>query len=137
MDYLLDTNACIALINGDPATVRTRMQKATAAGAHILVSSIALFELWYGVAKSNKQDFNRKRLEAFLAGPVLVLPFENDDSRVAGSVRAALEAAGKPIGAYDLLMAGQALRHSLTLVTSNVSEFSRIRGLNWQDWAKP
>ena len=137
MDYLLDTNVCIALINGDPATVRTRMQKATAAGAHILVSSIALFELWYGVAKSTKQDFNRKRLEAFLTGPVLVLPFEDDDSRMAGSVRAALEAAGKPIGAYDLLMAGQALRHGLTLVTSNVSEFSRIKGLNWQDWAKP
>jgi tRNA(fMet)-specific endonuclease VapC len=137
MDYLLDTNACIALINGDPATVRARMQKATAAGAHILVSSIALFELWYGVAKSKKQDFNRKRLEAFLSGPILVLPFEDDDSRVAGSVRAALESVGKPIGAYDLLMAGQALRHDLTLVTSNVSEFLRVKGLSCQDWAKP
>jgi tRNA(fMet)-specific endonuclease VapC len=137
MDYLLDTNACIALINGDPATVRARMQKATTAGAHILVSSIALFELWYGVAKSKKQDFNRKRLEAFLSGPILVLPFEDDDSRVAGSVRAALESVGKPIGAYDLLMAGQALRHDLTLVTSNVSEFLRVKGLSCQDWAKP
>jgi tRNA(fMet)-specific endonuclease VapC len=136
MDYLLDTNACIALINGDPATVRARMQKATAAGAHILVSSIALFELWYGVAKSGKQDFNRKRLEAFLAGPVLVLPFEDHDSHAAGSIRAALESVGKPIGAYDLLMAGQALRHGLTLVTSNVSELSRVKGLNWQDWAR-
>jgi tRNA(fMet)-specific endonuclease VapC len=137
MDYLLDTNACIALINGDPATVRTRMQKAAAAGAHILVSSIALFELWYGVAKSKKQDFNRQRLEAFLAGPILVLPFEDDDSRVSGSIRAALESTGKPIGAYDLLIAGQALRNSLTLITANVAEFSRVKGLNWQDWAKP
>ena len=137
MDYLLDTNACIALINGDPAAVRARLQKETAAGARVLVSSIALFELWYGVAKSSRHDFNRKRLEAFLAGPVLVLPFEDADSRVAGSVRAVLEAAGKPIGAYDLLMAGQALRWQLTLVTSNVSEFSRVKGLNWQDWAKP
>jgi tRNA(fMet)-specific endonuclease VapC len=137
VDYLLDTNACIALINGDPTAVRVRMQKASAAGAHILVSSIALFELWYGVAKSKKQDFNRKRVEAFLSGPVLVLPFEGEDSRVAGSVRAAIESAGKPIGAYDLLMAGQALRDGLTLVTSNVAEFSRVKGLNWQDWAKP
>jgi len=137
VDYLLDTNACIALINGDPAAVRARLQKETAAGARVLVSSIALFELWYGVAKSSRHDFNRKRLEAFLAGPVLVLPFEDADSRVAGWVRAVLEAAGKPIGAYDLLMAGQALRWQLTLVTSNVSEFSRVKGLNWQDWAKP
>jgi tRNA(fMet)-specific endonuclease VapC len=137
VDYLLDTNACIALINGDPATVRTRMQKAAAAGAHILVSSITLFELWYGVAKSKKQDFNRQRLEAFLTGPILMLPFEDDDSRVAGSIRATLESVGKPIGAYDLLMAGQALRHDLTLITANVSEFSRVKGLNWQDWGKP
>jgi len=137
VDYLLDTNACIALINGEPATVRARMQKATSGGDHVLVSSVAAFELWYGVAKSAKQDFNRKRLETFLAGPIMVQPFEDADARVAGSVRAALEGVGKPIGAYDLLMAGQALRHHLTLVTANVSEFSRVKGLVWLDWAKP
>jgi len=137
MDYLLDTNACIALINGHPTAVRGRMQKATAAGSHVLVSSIALFELWYGVAKSTKQEFNHKRLEAFLAGPVLVLPFDDADSRAAGAARAALESAGKPTGAYDILMAGQSLRHQLTLVTANVSEFSRVKGLSWQDWGKP
>ncbi len=137
MDYLLDTNACIALINGDPPTVRTCLQKATAGGSHVLISSIAVFELWYGVAKSSRQDFNRKRLEAFLSGPILVLPFEDADSRAAGAMRAALESAGKPIGAYDLLMAGQALRHQLTLVTSNVKEFSRVKGLHWRDWSKP
>jgi tRNA(fMet)-specific endonuclease VapC len=137
VDYLLDTNACIALINGEPAKVRARMQKVSAGGAHVLVPSVAVFELWYGVAKSVKQEFNRKRLETFLAGPILVLPFEDADAHVAGSVRAILEAAGRPIGAYDLLMAAQALRHRLTLVTANVSEFSRVKGLVWQDWAKP
>jgi tRNA(fMet)-specific endonuclease VapC len=136
VDYLLDTNACIALINEEPAAVWTRMRKATTAGGRVLVSSIAVFELWYGVDKSTKQEFNRKRLETFLAGPILMLPFEDADARVAGSVRAALEAVGKPIGAYDLLMAAQALRHQLTLVTANVSEFSRVKGLAWQDWAK-
>jgi tRNA(fMet)-specific endonuclease VapC len=136
VDYLLDTNACIALINGQPTTVRARMEKASIGGARVLVSSIAVFELWYGVGKSTKQEFNRKRLEKFLVGPILVLPFEDADARVAGSVRAALEAVGKPIGAYDLLMAGQALRHQLTLVTANVAEFSRVKGLAWQDWAK-
>jgi len=137
VDYLLDTNACIALINERPPAVRTRFEKANATGSHILVSSIAVFELWYGVAKSSRQDFNRKRLEAFLSGPILVLPFEDTDAHGAGTLRAALERSGKPIGAYDLLIAGQALRHQLTLVTSNVSEFSRVKGLVWQDWAKP
>jgi len=136
VDYLLDTNACLALINGHPPAVRARLQKATAAGSHVLVSSIALFELWYGVAKSSKQEFNRKRLEAFVSGPVLVLPFDDADSRAAGAARAALESSGKPIGAYDVLMAGQALRHQLTLVTANVSEFSRVKGLIWQDWGR-
>ena len=136
MDYLLDTNACIALINNSPSIVRTRFQKAAAAGARILVSSIAIFELWYGVAKSAKQDFNRNRLEVFLSGPILVLPFDHADSQAAGSIRAALEIMGKPIGAYDLLMAGQALRHHLTLVSSNVVEFSRVKGLHWEDWSK-
>lgn len=136
MDYLLDTNACIALINGKPAAVRTRLQKAINADVQVLVSSIAVFQLWYGVAKSAREEFNRNRLQTFLAGPVGVLPFEDADARAAGTVRAALEASGRPIGAYDVLMAGQALHHQLTLVTANVSEFSRVQGLAWQDWAR-
>ncbi len=136
MDYLLDTNACIALINGEPASVRARLRKAAAAGGRALVSSVAIFELWYGVSKSARQEFNRKRLETFLSGPVTTLAFDDADAEIAGTIRAALEAAGKPIGTYDLLMAGQALRHNLTLVTANVSEFSRVRGLGWHDWGK-
>jgi tRNA(fMet)-specific endonuclease VapC len=80
---------------------------------------------------------NRERLQTFLAGPVTILPFDAADAEFAGTIRAALEATGKPIGAYDLLIAGQALRSDLTLVTANVSEFSPIKGLAWQDWAKP
>jgi tRNA(fMet)-specific endonuclease VapC len=137
VNYLLDTNACIALINGKPASVRERFQSATAAGATIFVPSVATFELWYGVAKSAREEFNTKRLRTFLAGPIAVLPFEEEDARAAGSIRAALEVSGKPIGAYDVLIAGQALHHKLTIVTANVSEFSRVRGLAWQDWAKP
>ena len=137
MSYLLDTNACIALINGAPALVRSRFQKAADSGAQINVSSVVTFELWYGVAKSARTALNSQRLETFLSGPVIVLPFEDEDSRVAGSTRAGLEASGKPIGAYDVLIAGQALVRQLTLVTANVSEFSRVKGLSWQDWAKP
>jgi tRNA(fMet)-specific endonuclease VapC len=135
--YLLDTNACIALINGTSAVVRSRSQKALSRGEQIYVSSVVTFELWYGVAKSVRQDHNARQLEAFLAGPIIVLPIEFEDAKAAGSIRAALEASGRPIGAYDALIAGQALARQLTLVTANVSEFSRVRGLSWQDWAKP
>ncbi len=137
MSYLLDTNACIALINGNPAVVRDRFQKTINAGADIFVSTIATFELWYGVAKSTHREVNTKRLEAFLAGPLTVLALEDEDARTAGLIRALLETSGKPIGAYDLLIAGQALLRKMTLVTANISEFSRVKGLVWQDWAKP
>jgi tRNA(fMet)-specific endonuclease VapC len=137
VNYLLDTNACVALINETSAMVRSRFQRAASGGAHIYVSSVVTFELWYGVAKSVRQTYNTQRLEAFLAGPITLLPLEHEDAKAAGSIRAALQAAGRPIGAYDTLIAGQALARELTLVTANVSEFSRVKGLSWQDWAKP
>lgn len=137
MNYLLDTNACIALINGKPPAVRNKFQKAVAQGERVFVSSVALFELWYGVAKSARQEFNRKRLEAFLAGPVEPLAFEVGDAETTGAVRADLESGGTPIGAYDLLIAGQATRRKLRLITANLREFARVKALAWTDWAKP
>ena len=134
--YLLDTNACIALIKGTPPSVRSRFQKALAGDAKVLVSSVVAFELWYGIAKSARPETNAQLVETFFAGPVSLLAFELEDAKAAGRVRASLEVIGKPVGAHDLLIAGQALRHELTLVTANVREFSRIKGLEWEDWAR-
>jgi tRNA(fMet)-specific endonuclease VapC len=136
LDYLLDTNACIAVINGAPAPVRARLRKAVDDDAKVSVSSLVTFELWHWAARSARPELNEKRVTTFLCGPLTVLPFEEEDSRIAGSIRAALEELGKPIGAYDLLIAGQALSRGLTLVTANIKEFSRVKGLSWQDWAK-
>ena len=136
MNYLLDTNACIALINGKPIAVRNRFQKAINAGEQINVSTVALFELWYGVEKSEQQEANKNRLQPFLAGPITLIAFEEEDAKSAGSVRVGLEKVGRPIGAYDLLIAGQAVRNKITLVTANSKEFGRVKGLVWEDWAK-
>ena len=133
--YLLDTNACIALINGAPEGVRSRFERAVSRDATVLLSSVVTFELWYGVGKSRHTESNRRRLEAFCAGPLDWIPFDDEDAREAGSVRAELEAAGTPIGAYDALLAGQARRRGATLVTSNQREFDRVRGLRWEDWS--
>jgi tRNA(fMet)-specific endonuclease VapC len=134
--YLLDTNACIALINDKMPAVRTRLQRALAQEAEITVSSIVAFELWYGVAKSARVEANARLVDTFFAGPVTLLAFDPEDAKVAGRIRAELEIAGKPIGAYDVLIAGQALRHQLTLITANGREFGRVKGLDWEDWAK-
>ena len=100
------------------------------------LSAIAAFELWYGAERSERKEANRARVQAFLSGPVSLLPLDDEDAKEAGAIRAALESVGRPIGAYDLLIAGQAVRHTLILVTSNAREFSRVKRLSWEDWAK-
>lgn len=135
IEYALDTNACIALINGSSLPVRRRFKQALADGSVVCVSSVALHELWYGVAKSERRDYNTERVQAFLSGPVQVLPFDETDGRAAGEVRALLERERRPIGAYDSLLAGQAVRRGLTLVTANIREFERVDGLMWEDWS--
>lgn len=133
--YLLDTNACIALINGTEINVRRRFQRAVARESVILLSSIVAFELWYGVTKSQRKDSNTQRLETFLGGPLEWALFDEDDARAAGTVRAELETVRRPVGAYDVLLAGQARRRGATVVTSNTKEFARVQGLKWEDWA--
>jgi tRNA(fMet)-specific endonuclease VapC len=134
VNYLLDTNACIALINGRPLGVRRRFEEASQATGRISTSSVVTFELWYGVAKSARPEANADRLAAFLAGPIDVIDFDDDDAQAAGQVRASLDAARTPIGAYNVLIGSQALRRGTTLVTANADEFRRITGLAWEDW---
>ena len=134
MKFLFDTNFCIALINGSPHTARRHFERAMATGHEMFVSSIAIFELWYGVFGSDRVRFNANRLEAFLEAPVAHLIFDGEDARAAGVIKAALKRKGRPIGSYDVLLAGQALARNLTLITANVTEFSRVEGLKLQDW---
>jgi tRNA(fMet)-specific endonuclease VapC len=136
LKYLLDTNICIALINEKSPFIGTRFLKELAAGAQLFVPSIIALELWYGVAKSMHEMANAQRVRTFFAGHIAVLPFEEEDARIGGRIRAAIEAVGKPVGAYDLLIASQALRHEMILVTANTREFARIKNLQWEDWTK-
>jgi len=136
MNYLLDTNVCIALINGSSDPVRRKFDRALGAGSSLFVSSVAMFEMWYGVFKSSRVRFNIGRLNDFASGPITVIPLDEDDARTSASIRATLKLAGKPLGSYDVLIAGQALERKLTLVTANVAEFSRVNNLSWQDWSR-
>ena len=136
MNYLLDTNVCIALLNEQDEEVRNKFEQAIQAGHTVHLSSIVLFELWYGVGKGSRTEKNRDMLLEFASTSLSIIAFDAEDAEMAGMQRAALEKVGRPIGPYDLLIAGQALRHNWTLVTANVSEFSRIKGLNWEDWSE-
>lgn len=136
MNFLLDTNAVVALLRNKPATVRDRFRTAQASGDYLAVPSVVLYELWYGVQKSGHVAENTERLRIFLSGDLDFLPFDDEDAQSAGRVRADLESRGTPIGPYDLLIAGQALQRGLTVVTANTSEFSRVSGLGWVDWTR-
>lgn len=136
IEYCLDTNACIALINGSSVPVRSRFKAAIAGGSVVCVSTVVLHELWYGVSKSSRRESNTARLQAFLAGPFEILDWDDADARAAGEVRSQLESEGRMIGAYDALIAAQAVRRGITLVTANTKEFKRVDGLMWEDWAR-
>jgi len=133
LTYLLDTSAVIALLKDQPG-VRQRFQLVVSEGASLMVSSVVLFELMYGAARSERRRENAERLRVFLSGAISILPFDEEDAAVAGELRAKLESAGTPIGPYDVLIAAQALRVGATLVTANVREFARVRGLVWENW---
>src|ERR1022692_4303453 len=111
--YLLDTNVCIAIINGTPRNVGKRFDSVVLAGAEVNVSSVSVFELCFGVEKSPRREFNRRQMETFLSGEMQVLSFEERDAMWAGELRVVLEAHGKPIGPFDTLIAGQALARGL------------------------
>lgn len=132
---VLDTNIVIALQNGRPPQVRSRLAAAMGEHSSLAISSVVLFELRYGIAKSVRREVSRLVLERFLDSPVAVLPFDGADAAEAGELRASLERAGTPIGHYDLLIAAQARRRDAMLVTANGREFRRVPGLRTENWA--
>ena len=136
MRYLLDTKACIALIKEQPLSVRAHFDRELSRGSDVYASSVVVYELGYGVSKSQRREVNAQLLAGFLSGPVHPLAFDEDDARFAGELRAGMEAIGRPVGDYNLLIAGQALRHKMTVVTANTREFGRIKNLSWEDWSK-
>ena len=111
MSYLLDTNVCIALINGISPKVRARSVQATQRGAALVTSSIVAHELWYGVAKSERVAQNANRLAAFLDRAVKVLDYSAKDAQAAGEIRAELERQGQRIGEYDTIVIPWGAQH--------------------------
>ena len=129
----LDTNVVIAFLKYQDRHLTSRLELELRRG-DIFVSTIVLCELQYGAANSERRRENDERLAAFLCLPVTLLPFETEDAEEAGEIRAVLEREGRPIGPYDVLIAGQARRRGAILVTANAAEFARVPGLQTQDW---
>lgn len=130
----LDTNVVIDVLGRLRPEVRRRFAEARALGVRPLLSSVALFELRFGVSLSVRAAENGRMLDAMLTDGIEVIPFDADDAHEAGKIRVGLRKAGREIGPYDLLIAAQARRRGATLVTHNLKEFERVPGLNAVDW---
>ena len=128
MKFLLDTDTCISALRHHPE-VRSRL--AALSPEDVSVSAMNEAELWYGALKSQHPDKHTRDVEAFLA-PLTVLAFDAETAKQHARLRMALR--NKPIGERDLVIASVAMVHSLTIVTHNRREFSRVPGLQSIDW---
>ncbi|MEO7726766.1 MAG: type II toxin-antitoxin system VapC family toxin [Burkholderiales bacterium] len=133
MRYMLDTNILVYVLNARPHHQAVLARFDAENSADLVVSSITLAELRFGIEKSRQRDASRKALQRALDA-LNVVPFDAKGAETYGAVRAGLEAAGKPIGPLDTLIAAHALSLDLTLVTANIREFSRIRRLRVENW---
>lgn len=128
---LLDTNAVIALVARRSDALLRRVEAAEPGS--LAVSSVVAHELYFGAYRSEKIAFNLETLR-LLFTDLAIIDFDREDARVSGEIRAELKRRGTPIGPYDTLIAGQAKARGLTLVTKNTGEFSRVEGLQIEDW---
>lgn len=129
--YLLDTNACIRVLN-ERSSVLTRRVAALRPDI-IYLSSVVKAELIYGAYRSNRAAENLRTLKRFFV-PFTPIAFDNQCVDAYGRIRSGLQIAGTPIGPNDLLIAATAVTHELTLVTHNIREFARVPGLEVEDW---
>jgi tRNA(fMet)-specific endonuclease VapC len=129
MRYLLDADALIELLKDPDSVVARRARRESP--SELAISAIVAHELFYGAFKSARVDRNLASIGA-LRFPVL--SFDIEDARRAGQIRAFLVSKGASIGAYDVLIAGQALSRKMILVTHNTREFVRVPELRLEDW---
>ena len=129
--YLLDTNACIRILNNSSPILTTQLQQHSPSS--LFLCAIVKAELIYGAYHSSRVAANLRLLRRFFE-PFVSLPFNDDCVEQYGRIRSDLAREGAPIGPYDLMIAATAVTHDLILITHNTREFSRVAGLRLEDW---
>ena len=130
--YCFDTDVLSAVLRRDPPMHLIRRLARTPA-AEQATTTITMGELLYGAAKKGSPKLVG-RVRDLLAGAVTILPFDQPSAEAYGSLRAELEASGRPLAEPDLRIAAIATAYDLTLVTGNVRHFRRVPNLPVEDW---
>lgn len=133
-EVLLDTNVLIDLVFERSEILSRRFSAAAAGGDSLHLSAISLYEYRFGAERSRRRAYQLEALERFLS-VVAIVDFGSEDAERMALIKADLAARGTMIGSYDLLIAAQAATRTLTVVTGNLREFSRIPGLTVEDWS--
>lgn len=131
MSFLLDTNACIRLLNEKDSPLARKL--ASVPRREVWLCSITRAELYFGACRSARREENLAVLRRFFQ-EFATLPFDEKCEEIYGIIRAQLARAGTPIGPNDLLIAAVALANDATLITRNTSEFGRVKGLGIENW---
>lgn len=132
MKYLLDTNTCVYLLNGNEILKR----KVKEIGVYSLsISNCVLAELYFGAYNSKRVEENLGRIDLFKKN--LSVLFDSEESaRLFGKIKADLRTKGTIIDDFDILIASIATANNHILVTNNTGHFERIEGLTIQDWLR-
>lgn len=132
MQYMLDTDICIYLLNRKAPAAERRL--AGLQPGAVVISAISAAELHFGVAKSRQRERNAQALAELLKYLPLIA-FDADAAAAYGQLRQILEQAGTPIGPFDTQIAAHARSLGLILVTNNEKHFGRVPGLRVENWS--
>jgi tRNA(fMet)-specific endonuclease VapC len=130
LKFMLDTNIIIYIMKNRPKQVKDRF---TLHNGQMCISSVTLGELVFGAEHSQQPDRNLADIEEMTAR-IEILPFENKAAYHFGRIRSDLYRLGRPIGPYDMMIAGHARAAAMILVTNNGKEFERVPGLQVENW---
>lgn len=128
--YMLDTNIVIYTMKNRPQTVKRHFQEHH---GRMAISTVTLGELVFGAEHSQQVEQNLADIESMVAR-LDVLHFDESAAYHFGQIRAELYGMGKPIGPYDMMIAGHARSRGLKLVTNNMQEFEHVEGLQLENW---
>ena len=131
MIYLLDTNTCIYFLNSSSEKIISQFKRFSP--SEINLPSITVAELFYGAEKSKAKKKNWAIVENFVS-TFEIVPFDEKSCEIYARIRASLEKSGVPIGPMDLLIASISLANNSILVTNNIKEFKRIKGMKLENW---
>jgi len=128
--YLLDTNTLIYFFKGMGDVAKNLFLQSP---NNLAVSSIVIYELEVGIAKSTNPTKRMEQLHQLLE-QINIIDFGQKEAKESAIIRAELEKNGTPIGSIDLLIAGSAVANNLILVTRNLKEFQRVKNLTCENW---